>query len=523
MLNSSLSLNASDVTRNEPRMHPSAGFLALPTVGMRLAPEILILELFRDVFYASERSIRTKTSELAPDKRTLDKELVFSKGERAVISAFRGRRKQSRQANEDTFYAPAYPSLAANAWMAKNRERVVSMLLFNGAIAQQLWGKGGQGSESKQKQSDFIALIARALAGTPKKSGENSKEYDDILAACLPLKSRTSDVAAAVEALQDLTASGSKTVFRVKANDELAERIFHDFEVLCLAESRIPRLLWLRLMMTYLRFALPMWLLAQMRITVLAHGWVSQALGGGQVLDDSDIAKALGTRNRCLIRPTLIPTGELSGRIREYVRCRVELNVMLYALAKLRPTEFNDKFEVVTTDGGGNRIKLSELLLVARRASEALRAEPACQEAGSVGTCVARYSEQFAAWRDPLTNGQGKNIDEFLRVLYRAERGDEAGGHLLVRSGRGESAGFRIFPGQMLLQLVAMLAAQAKQGSGGGGRLVLKDIEDLFEEYGINFSLAAEARPLLIAELQSLGLLAGSPDAGSSVAVTSPF
>jgi hypothetical protein len=69
------------------------------------------------------------------------------------------------------------------------------------------------------------------------------------------------------------------------------------------------------------------------------------------------------------------------------------------------------------------------------------------------------------------------------------------------------------------------LAAKAKQdnGLGGGGRLVLKDIEDHFEEYGINFSLAAEARPLLMAELQSLGLLAGSPDAGSSVAVTCPY
>jgi len=288
-------------------------------------------------------------------------------------------------------------------------------------------------------------------------------------------------------------------------------------------ESKLPRLLWLRLLMTYLRFALPMWLLAQMRMTVLTHGWLVCALESGIVPDDDAIAKALGSRNRSLIRPTLIPTGEVLGRVREYVRCRVELNVMLYAVAKLRPSEFSERNTLVTTDNGGNRIKLSDLLLIARRASGALKAEPKCQEAGSVATCVARYSEQFAAWRDPLTSGQGKNIDEFLRVLYRAERGDEAGGHLLVRSGRGDATGFRVFPGQMLLQLLAMLAARAKQGGAGAGRLVLKDIEDHLEEYGINFSLAAEARPFLMAELQSLGLLAGSPDAGSSVAVTPPF
>lgn len=520
---SSLSLDTAEVTRNEPRMHPAAGFLALPTVGMRLAPEILILELFRDVFYANERNQRTQTSALAPDTRTPDKELVHSKEERAIISAFRGRRKQSRQANEDSFYAPAYPALAAHAWMAKNRERVVSVLLFNGAIAQHLWGTRNQGSESKQKQRNLVELVARALAGTRKKNKGDGQEYDDILAACLPPALRKCDTAAAVETLQDLTPDGSKTIFRVADNDELASRIFDDFEVLCVMESKLPRLLWLRLLMTYLRFALPMWLLAQMRMTVLAHGWMVRALQGGAVPDDDEIAKALRARNRCLIRPTLIPTGEVLGRIREYVRCRVELNVMLYAVAKLRPSEFGEKFTVVTTDGGSNRIKLSELLLVARRASGALQAEPKFQEAGSVAIWVARYSEQFAAWRDPLTSGQGKNIDEFLRVLYRAERGDEAGGHLLVRHGRGDAAGFRVFPGQMLLQLLAMLAAKAKQGSAGSGRLVLKDIEDHFEEYGINFSLAAEARPFLMAELQSLGLLAGSPDAGSSVAVTPPF
>jgi hypothetical protein len=190
----------------------------------------------------------------------------------------------------------------------------------------------------------------------------------------------------------------------------------------------------------------------------------------------------------------LIPTGEVLGRIREYVRCRVELNVMLYAVAKMKPSEFSERNTVVTTNSSGDHIKLSELLLVARRASETLKAEPRCQEAGSVATCIARYSEQFAAWRDPLTSGQGKNINEFLRVLYRAERGDEAGGHLLVRSGRSDTTGFRVFPGQMLLQLLAMLAARAKQDGAGTGRLVLKDIEDHFEEYGINFSMAAEAR-----------------------------
>jgi hypothetical protein len=53
--------------------------------------------------------------------------------------------------------------------------------------------------------------------------------------------------------------------------------------------------------------------------------------------------------------------------------------------------------------------------------------------------------------------------------------------------------------------------------------LVLQDVEDHFSQYGIDFSTAADARPLLMNELQAMGLLRGSPDAGSSVAVANPY
>lgn len=515
---SSLSLDPREVTRNEPRMYPAAGFLSLPSVGMRLAPEILILELFREVFHAENRNEKTYTRELSPDMRSDKNELIFSNAERAVVSAFRGRRKQSRQSKAQPFYAPAYPALAAHAWMAKNRERIIAQLLFNGAIAQHLWGVG---AKDRERQRAFVKVIASALAGTRKRPENHDEAHHDILAACLPAATRDADLVAASAALETLTGEASKTVFKTNKQDELAARIFEDFKVLCESEARLPRMLWLRLMMTYLRFALPMWLLAQMRITVLVHSWMRDALEGKVLPDDHAIERALAGRNRGLLRPTLIPTGEVTGRIREYIRCRVELNLMLYAVAKLRPAEFNSSKSIVMGNGNSTDIKLSEVLLIARKASEALRAEPECLQAGSAATCVARNAERYAAWRDPLTNGQGKNIDEFLRVLYRSDQGDEAGGHLLVRQGRGDSAGFRVFPGQLMLQMIAMLAARTKPN--GAGRLVLKDIEDHFEEYGVNFSLAAEARPLLTTELQSLGLLAGSPDAGSSVAVTAPF
>ena len=60
-------------------------------------------------------------------------------------------------------------------------------------------------------------------------------------------------------------------------------------------------------------------------------------------------------------------------------------------------------------------------------------------------------------------------------------------------------------------------------GLKGGGQMVLGDIEKHFQEYGIDFGLAADARPYLIESLINMGLLSGSPDAGSNVTVKSPY
>jgi len=119
----------------------------------------------------------------------------------------------------------------------------------------------------------------------------------------------------------------------------------------------------------------------------------------------------------------------------------------------------------------------------------------------------------------------GKNIDEFFRVLYQSEIGDESGGYLLTSAGKGAKRGFMVFPGQLLLKAMAYLSARDKQLSHGssGGILVLQDVEDHFAKYGIDFSNAADARPRLMEKLQSMGLLRGSPDAGSSVAVEIPY
>ncbi len=515
------------VIKNEPKVHPliKGSFAFVPSTGMRLAPEVLVLELMREVFFQPHFGEPSGTQDLNPDK--LEDEggsHCYSDGERAILHALRGRRKKSKNAKTQSFFAPAYPQLARLGWLGKNRERVVHKFLLAGPVAQHLW-QNGQGTEDgRHQQQELVDKIWRALLGN-NSCLDQSLEGKEILAATLgPESFDLVDEEIARQNLQVKTRNDSVMIIN---GDELADRITQDLVAICDLEPKLPRMQWLQVLQTFLRFALPMWLLAQMQITQFLHTWLLDAVDHEHIADEDAILRGLSRRNRGLLHPTLTPTRELFEHVERYMKCRVELNILLYNLEWVRKDQVSGR--VLNLDGGGQRLmSIPELLLVARDASGEIRdAERFKQVAGDlkVSTFLTREGEQYLAWRNPRMGGQGKNIDEFFRVLYRAELGDEAGGYLLVPVGSGQTRGFRVFPGQLLLKTVTYLAEQGKlsnQGRGAG-MLVLQDVEDHFAQYGIDFSTAADARPLLMDELRAMGLLTGSPDAGSSVAVRCPY
>jgi len=515
-------------TANEPKVHPliRKSFVFVPSAGMRLAPEILVLELMREVFFDRHYGDTTGTRDLNPDELDEERRHCFTDSERAVLHALRGRRKKSKNAAVQRFFAPAYPHLAKRGWLGKNRERVVNNFLLAGPIAQYLWHRGHGTEEGNRRQGELVEKIWRALLGG-RSCLDQTIEGKDILAAALGPDSFDTDRHLPTRNLHEKTGQ-SDSVFRTEEGDEIANRITQDLVAICNLESELPRMQWLQLLMTFLRFALPMWLLAQMQVTRLLHAWIIDATDGGRVATTDTILRGVLRRNRGLLHPTLMPTRELFEHVEHYMKCRVEVNIFLYCLETVRQDSVVGK--TLKLQGGGRDVLgVDQLLTLARDASGDIRNTErfrAVAEGTDVRTFLTREGEAFAAWRNPLMRGQGKNIDEFFRVLYRAELGDEAGGYLLVPEGRGARRGFRVFPGQMLLKTMTYLAAQGKwspQPRGGGGKLVLQDVEEHFGQYGIDFSTAADARPLLMRELQAMGLLTGSPDAGSSVAVACPY
>lgn len=512
---------------NEPKMHPLVrkGFVFVPSAGMRLAPEVLILELMREIFYSSHHGGSSGTKELKPDAKDDNSSFLFTPGERAVLHAMRGRRKKSRLSDTKEFFAPAYPSLARLGWIGKNRERVVRNFLLSGPIAQYLWGEGADSENGKTAQRDLAITVMEALVGN-QSCVDGQLKNRELLAATIGPEGFDAD--RELPKSNFIEKTGYSPVMMETPNDELAVRVTNDFLAVCQIEGDIPRMQWLQLLMTFLRFSLPMWLLAQMQITKHLHSWLLKAADSGCIVDRKEAEKEIANRNRGLLHPTLTPTRELLEHIENYMKCRVELNIFLYCLEQVRPDHVEGK-RITYTAHGQEALAFEDLLVLARDASSDIKSlERYKAVAGDevVRTFLTREGEQFSAWRNPLMRGQGKNIDEFFRVLYRAEVGDEGGGYLLEPGGRGAKRGFQVFPGQLLLKTIAYLSAQRKWSNDalrGAGKLVLHDLEEHFGQYGVDFSTAADARPLLMEELQTMGLLTGSWDAGSSVAVSCPY
>ena len=59
----------------------------------------------------------------------------------------------------------------------------------------------------------------------------------------------------------------------------------------------------------------------------------------------------------------------------------------------------------------------------------------------------------------------------------------------------------------------------AQQNKGKKSKLLVCDLEKHFELYGIDFYQSDAARKFLVNKLISLGLMQGSPDAGSSAQI----
>jgi hypothetical protein len=507
--------------RHEPAVHPAIknGFLFVPTAGMRLAPEVLVHELFREVFFEKHYE-QPRARDLTPRGVRESASFNTAESEATVLMALRGRKKVGRQAHSTNFFAPAYPSLSRHGWLRKSSDRVVRDLLLAGALAQYYSGAGDDREDRREEQLRDCDSIVLALAGHRSASTEHLSQCD-ILSVPIRNVAFTIDKDECAHRISSAISTARRS-FHSEGDDPLATRIHDDVIALCDLEAHVPRLRWIQLLMTFLRLALPIWLLASMRLTVILRDWLVSALEGNGTPSEAILLAAIANRHTPLLHPTTTPTDEVRRHVQAYMRARVETTIVLNLLEEAGLDCLKSRV-ITSSSNRSGEIALADLLVK----SAGCRTEFSRKLSGlTPRQALTRAAESYTAWKLPLRKGQGKNYDEFLRVLRKADQGDEGRGYLLTPSSNASERGFVVFPGSALVALIASLADRAKakrQGIAQKGQLLLGDVEAHFHEYGIDFYSSAGARPQLLGKLQEMGLLRGSPDAGDSAQLAVPF
>ena len=491
---------------NEPALPACLGSNSLvfaPTAGMRLAPEVLVFELFRELGYGDSRnSDETKAQEFSD---VVDNP-SFSKAERLLLATCRGRQKKTRARRSEFFYAPPYLGLSRHAWLRKHTDRTMRDYFLGGPLAH----AEALGNIDKD-------LVVRALLGHRSARVVEESPGKEIL-SLLALEERADP--APNDVLDHLTtavsAPRSAPLALGRHTDSLASILSDDFLELCRLEARIARREWLFFLIAFLRVATTMWMLAHLRITIIVRDWVLSAAQKKAVPSLDEMLSAICKRHEGVLHPSSSPTREVFEQVETYMRARVELRLLVREVKTMNPERFKaatGEVKALSLDRrGAGFITLGELLVLAQNSDWST-----VVDGQTLRQWLTREAEEYPAWRSPRMRGQGKNIDEFIRVLYRSAD-DDSGSGLLIRC---PATTTKIVPGHRLLQLFAFLVARAKWRSRGkeGGKLVLRDIEQHLYDYGIDFRSSSFGRPLLIEKLMEGGFLVGSPDAGESAEV----
>lgn len=485
----------------EPDWPPAfkRGYLSLPTAGMRLAPQVLTLELMREVAYAGSGGA-TNTSE--PQTMPLDPALESSPLQGmppavlAGIHALRGRAKERKAQN--AFYAPSYPRMAGFGWMRRSTDRVIRDFFIRGALA--------CGTSGALGRDEVVESTVSALYG----DGEGNR---DVLALCAEVAPRRTEMEspdAAAAQLHSLVSTPPD--WGLSGDDIISRRITRDWHALCRMEPFLPRLAWVELVGTFLRTVVPLWLLAQMRVCVITRDFVREALDSGATTA-ADVRKAIDLRHSALLVPSTTLTDRVDDAVIEYMRARIELKVVFLILSQEVPQAANDLRLPLSVEARPGTLGLSQIAGFLQRVPDLKQ----------FARQVVRESEAFPAWSRPLKVGQGKNIEEFLRVMRDDHVGGQDDGFLLER-GPANRRLFRVFPAARVLALYTLLAhAEKAMQNGPGQRLLLTDLERVLGEMGIDFTVLGGVRAELLKALSRAGILRGTPDAGEGAVLASPY
>ena len=502
--------------KNEPKIPPilsKSSFLRMPTAAMRSAPEILTLELNRRIFYKIDRKESLKDKALQPV------ESDWTGEERFTIEAFRGRRKLA--GDRKSFYSPAFPALARNAWLRAKDPVTVNGFLFEGPIIHAL--------KSKNASRDRIDLFSNLLVSSLLDDSDNKDSFNYSLKEDVP---QMLDKVEAIEELNDYLEGelGSTQTLTDNATDIFSIKAYEDFIYLLSLQDEVPRTLWIAMLQGFLRLTMSVSLLGQMKSSEILWDWIENTMNGHKVPTQDEIDNAFIYRHKDLFQPSVVEFEGLASTINSYSKTRVKLTVFLNKCHEMNVINSKEYEEPFSISSSPKNLDIEEFLWRISKNSKVLLNEMNKDLSESEENIFEAFMD-IESGKYSLYNkgnvGQSKNISEFLKILEKSEGFDDKASHIFEKVVRGrQKHQFRAAPGQLLIEIMTLFADINKFKKNEQLRrrhITLVELENHFRFYGVNYTLAADGRKALMNRLASAGVLSGSPDAGDSISVINPY
>ena len=256
---------------------------------MRNSPEEVLLDLYRSVFF--KRTGEGSAQELLPDNHLL------SPNESYTLKAFRGRQK--KRGSRESYYACPYPAIAKAGWPRKETDTPIKHFFIRGPIAQYVFGHES-GDKKKQYEEIDLPLIVKALRGH-NVEGDRVEFFAAALGATEgELKLEEAEFLGISSAID----KGGTPLKIGEDSDPLAKRIYHDLLGLCGMEKNVARYYWIQLLLGFLSLSSSIWMLSQMRLTLLVLEWLVLATEQKELPDEAKINEEFRNRYHGLFYPS---------------------------------------------------------------------------------------------------------------------------------------------------------------------------------------------------------------------------
>jgi len=499
------------------------------------APGELVSELFRETFYGNySSSLRPNGSRLEPDSQDLaniDSSLFssYTKGEKAVLEIIRGKSKRDRKKTLYV-YTPAYPQLMRNSWLRKKHGRNIRGHFLGGVLAQALQSKNDR--KINEEIDKLGSLLFKSCIGNSSFGNNVDSELLDAIRNTYNIPSNDcfnnkNDVVLKLRDFiiqnQDGEEYNNYQVYNLPteyANSDILPRFaLNDFISILSLESSLPRLEWINYLANYLRVIVPVWVLTSTKATTMIYDALIEIIDNSHIPDRDMFIDSFVKRNQRIFICSESPNSGGEQIIKDYGIKRIKLTLLFYILENTLPEEIFRKhidIDACTSD----RISLFDFFEKVLVFKEKIKNFLFLDSNQSIDQYLSRQSESYMGYKDPLNTSILKNMSELLRVLREPDSGFDSGGLLIPKkNSKRQLIGYVVFPQPALIRLFTFLACNRKVNE----KIMIKDLIDHFEAYGIDFSRSNEARENLSKALMQLGLLEGSPDAGANAIIGSPL